>query len=91
MQKGDMVMADHPDSRSRELIRSYGVVQEITKTGSVIIAMADGSLINRNFNSIAVYIQPPSNWLELYQQQKVRFPLKQSMMGHSSYKKQKIH
>lgn len=88
MQKGDMVMADQPDSRSRERIRSYGFVQEITKTDGVIIAMADGSLINRRFNSIAVYIHPPPNWQELYEQQIIRSPLKQSMMSRASYKKQ---
>lgn len=37
MQKGDMVMADHPDSRARSFVRSYGIVQEITKVDGVII------------------------------------------------------
>ncbi|MGD9578968.1 MAG: hypothetical protein AB7Y74_12005 [Syntrophorhabdus sp.] len=87
MQKGDMVMADHPDSRCRNFIRSYGVVQEITKAGGVIIQMADGSLVNRNFNSIAVYIQPPSNWQELFEQQIVFSSQKTSMMTCSSFTK----
>jgi hypothetical protein len=88
MQKGDMVMADHPDSRSRKFIRSYGIVQEITKAGGVIIKMADGSLINRRFNSIAVYVQPPSNWRDLFEQQVVVFPEQQQMMARSSNTKQ---
>jgi len=78
--KGDIVIADHPDSRSNRLIRSYGIVQEFTEAGSVIIKMADGSMIERQFNSIAVYIQPPSNWQELYQQQVVFPPPKQQMI-----------
>ena len=69
MEKGDKVITDHPDSRSRSLIRSYGIVQEITKGGSVVIKMADGSIINRHLNAIAVYVQPPENWQELYEQQ----------------------
>lgn len=90
MQKGDMVMADHPDSRSRNFIRSYGIVQEITKADGVIIKMADGSLIKQQFNSIAVYIQPPSNWQELFTQQIVFYPPKQPMMANSSYTKRGI-
>lgn len=90
MQKGDMVMADHPDSRSRNFIRSYGIVQEITKADGVIIKMADGSLIKQQFNSIAVYIQPPSNWQELFKQQIVFYPPKQSMMGRSLSIKKRI-
>jgi len=62
MEKGDIVMADHPDTRSRKFVRFFGIVQEITEAGDVIIEMADGSLIKRKFQSIAVYIQPPSNW-----------------------------
>lgn len=73
MQKGDMVMADHPDSRSRELIRSIGIVKEFTKVDDVIIEMADGSFIKRKLQSIAVYIQPPSNWRELLTQQQIVF------------------
>lgn len=73
MRKGDIVMADHPDSRPKNLIRSYGIVKKITKVGDVIIEMADGSLIKRKYNSIAVYIQPPSNWQELFKQQQIVF------------------
>jgi hypothetical protein len=91
MQKGDIVMADHPDSRSRQFVRSYGVVQEITKGGGVIIQMADGSLINQQFNSIAVYIQPPANWQELFEQQTVFSPQKKQMMARSAYTKQRLY
>lgn len=73
MHKGDTVIAEHPDSRTKKIIRSYGIVHDITKQGNVIIEMADGSLIKRRFNSIAVFIQPPSNWQELYKQQHVSF------------------
>lgn len=68
MKKGDSVIANHPESGSREFVRSYGIVQEMTKSGGVVIELADGSLINRQINSVAVYIQPPSNWLELFRQ-----------------------
>jgi hypothetical protein len=90
MQKGDMVMANHPDSKSRKLKRSYGIVQEINKRGDVIIEMADGSLIKRKYQSIAVYIQPPSNWRELLTQQQIvsSQPMKQ-MMSHGSYPKRR--
>jgi hypothetical protein len=69
MQKGDIVIADNPDSTSRSINRSYGIVHEVNKAGTVIIEMADGSMIKRSFNSIAVYTHPPSNWQELFQQQ----------------------
>jgi hypothetical protein len=89
MQKGDIVMADHPDSRSRNYIRIYGIVQEITKAGGVIIAMADGSLIKPPFNSIAVYIQPPSNWQELLNQQRIEFsPSNNQMIARTPNLKQ---
>lgn len=90
MQKGDMIVADHPDSRSRELIRFFGIVQEITKLGDVIIEMADGSLIKRNIQSIAVYIQPPQNWRELLAKQEIVFsqPMNR-MMARSRYPKRR--
>lgn len=69
MKKGDFVIAEHPDTKSSKLKRSYGIVQDVTKAGIVIIKMADGSLIKRKFNSIATFVQPPSNWEELYRQQ----------------------
>lgn len=71
MQKGDIVIAEHPDSMSNRLIRSYGIIHEVTKAGTIIIAMADGSMIKRQVNSVAVYTKIPSNWQELYQQQVV--------------------
>ena len=90
MQKGDMVMADHPDSRSRNFIRSFGIVQKITKVGDVIIEMADGSLIKRKLQSIAVYIQPPSNWQEMFKQQQIVFSQSgNKMMARSSYPKRR--
>jgi hypothetical protein len=89
MQKGDSVIANHPDSRSNKLIRSYGIVQEITKAGSVTIKMADGSIIKQPLTSIAVYIQPPSNWQELYQQQVVLSQPKQRMLFGSLRPKQR--
>jgi hypothetical protein len=87
MHKGDIVIADHPDSKSNRLIRSYGIVQEITKAGIVLIEMADGSMIKRQYNAIAVYIQPPSNWQELYQQQVMSFKPKQRMMLRTAQSK----
>lgn len=81
MHKGDSVIADHPDSKSNRLIRSYGIVREITEAGNVIIEMADGSKIERKLNAIAVYIRPPANWQKLYQQQVVFCEPKQRMMS----------
>ncbi|NNK93411.1 MAG: hypothetical protein HKP41_03575 [Desulfobacterales bacterium] len=89
MHKGDIVIADHPDSRSNRFIRSYGIVQEVTKAGNVIIKLADGSLIKQQYNSIAVYIQPPSNWQDLYQQQVVFSPPKQQTIFRNSHDKQR--
>ena len=84
MQKGDVVIADNPGRRSREFVRSYGIVKEIRKKGGVIIEMADGSLIKRQINSIAVYIHPPSNWMELFKQQEIQFSQHtQHMMPHT--------
>lgn len=90
MKIGDMIMTDHPDSRSRGLIRSFGIVKEIPKVGDVIIEMADGSLIKRKFQSIAVYIQPPSNWPELLTQKQVMFPQQRNqMMARGSFTKKR--
>lgn len=88
MNKGDNVIANHPDSRSNRVIRSYGIVQEVTKAGSVTIKMADGSVIKQPISSIAVYIKSPSNWQELYQQQVVLSHPKQRMSFGSSRSRQ---
>ena len=66
MRKGDLVIADHPESESSILTRFYGIVLEISQTGNVIIELSDGSVIKRKSNSIAVYVHPPSNWQELF-------------------------
>lgn len=90
MQKGDSVMVNHPESRSKKSVRSYGIVHEIAEEGGgVIIEMADGSLINHQFNAIAVYIHPPANWDELFKQQKIVFSQrkKQAMIRTSSQNK----
>ena len=88
MYKGDSVIANHPDSMSNKLIRSYGIVQKITKAG-VVIKMADGSLIVRSLNSVAVYIKPPSNWQDLYEEQQIEFVLsKHPMIRKVSYSRQ---
>lgn len=73
MRKGDLVIVDDPQSESTALTRFYGIILEITKNSSVLIKLADGSVIRRQSNSVAVYIQPPSNWQELYEQQEVLF------------------
>jgi hypothetical protein len=73
MHIGDSVIADNPESRSSRLTRFYGIVHEITKTGSVLIELADGSVIKRGGNSVAAYIQAPSNWHDLYEQQEIAF------------------
>ncbi len=87
MYKGDSVIANHPDSMSNKLIRLYGIVQEITKAG-VAIKMADGSLVLRPFNSVAVYIQPPTNWQDLYEEQQIEFvQSKHPMIRRASYAK----
>jgi hypothetical protein len=89
MQKGDNVMVNHPESHSREFVRSYGIIHEITKAGGVIIEMADGSLIKPHFSSVAVYVHPPENWDELFQQQQIIFsqPKPRMMSRTSSLKK----
>lgn len=91
MQKGDIVIADNPDSTSRNLNRSYGIVHEVKKAGMVIIEMADGSMIKRPFNSIAVYIKPPSNWQELFQQQILFSPSSKRGIVPGSHKGQHHH
>lgn len=88
MQKGDIVIAEHPDSKVNKLIRSYGIVHEVTKSGSIIIEMADGSMIKRQFNSVAVYTKTPPNWPELYRQQVVLSQPKQRWILRGSHSKQ---
>ena len=87
MRKGDLVIADHPESESSILTRFYGIVLEIGQTGRVIIELADGSVIERQTNSIAVYVHPPSNWQELFKRQEVLFNrARQQLMGRNSKK-----
>ena len=87
MRKGDLVIADHPESESSILTRFYGIVVEISQTGSVVIELADGSMIERKRNSIAVYVHPPSNWRELFERQEVLFNRsRQPLMGRNSKK-----
>lgn len=73
MKKGDSVLTDHPERRSRQLVRSYGIVHEITAGKDVIIELVDGSLIRRNLNSVAVYIKRPANWQELFEKKQIIF------------------
>lgn len=73
MQIGDLVIADHPEGKSSILTRCYGIVLEISKAGCVTIKLADGSVIRRRCNSVAVYVHPPSNWQELFERQEVLF------------------
>ena len=84
MDKGDIVIAEHPDSKSSKLIRSYGIVHEVTKTGNVIIEMADGTKIKRRYSAVAVFTKPPSNWKELYRQQNISSKPRHRMMLRSS-------
>ncbi|MGI9535566.1 MAG: hypothetical protein ACR2PB_00745 [Desulfocapsaceae bacterium] len=87
MRKGDLVIADHPESESSILTRFYGIVLEISQSGSVVIELADGSVIERRSNSIAVYVHPPSNWQELFNRQEVLFNrTRQPLMGRNSKK-----
>jgi hypothetical protein len=73
MQKGDLVIVDDPGSASAALTRFYGIVLDATSRGNVSIELADGSVITRRRNSIAVYVRPPSNWRELFEKQEVLF------------------
>ena len=85
MRKGDFVIADHPESESSVLTRSYGIILEITNRGSVIIELADGSVIKRQRNSVAIYVQSPTNWQELFERQEVLFvPPRLSLINPSS-------
>ena len=87
MRKGDLVIADHPESESSILTRFYGIVLDISQAGRVIIELADGSVIERQTNSIAVYVHPPSNWQELFKRQEVLFNrARQPLMGRNSKK-----
>jgi len=91
MRKGDIVIVENPDSKSRRLVRSYGIVHEVKKTDVVIIEMADGSMLKRQPNSVAVYIQPPPNWEELYQQQIVVAEPKKHMVFRNLDSRQNSH
>lgn len=74
MRKGDLVIADDPESESTEHTRFYGIVIDVTRRGRVSIELADGSVITRQPNSIATYVHPPSNWQELFERQEVLSP-----------------
>ena len=48
--KGDIVIAENPNSKSNRLVRSYHIVHEVTKAGSVIIKMAADTMVKRQFS-----------------------------------------
>ena len=73
MQEGDLVIADDPESGSGVLSRIYGIILEMTGRDSVLIQLSDGTVIKRQRNSVAVYVQPPSNWKDLFTQQEKLF------------------
>ena len=71
MRKGDIVIADCPKRHSCQVSRFYGVVVDVVEGGNVIIELSDGSVMKRQSNSIAVYVQPPANWQHLFDQRNV--------------------
>ena len=73
MQEGDLVIADDPESETGALSRFYGIIVEITKRDAVLIQLSDGSVIRRQRNSVAVYVQPPPNWQDLFKRREVPF------------------
>ena len=85
MHKGDKVIVDHPERHTKALIRTYGVVLDIPEAGKVLIELADGSVIKRFDSSVAVYIQSPMNWQELFDKQRITFsqPIKSFMTSSS--------
>lgn len=91
MRKGDLVIADHPESESSILTRCYGIVVEITQIDNVLIELADGSIIKRKRNSVAVYVLPPSNWQELFERQEVLFFHPRQPMNNSNSKTSHNH
>lgn len=86
MQKGDLVIVDDPGSESAALTRFCGIVFDATGRGKVSIELADGSVITRGRNSIAVYVQPPSNWQELFERQEVLFHRPMRSLMHRNKK-----
>lgn len=88
MRKGDLVIADDPQSESSVMTRIYGIVLEISHRGTVLIELADGSVIKRQRNSIAVYVHPPENWQELFERQETLFiHARQPLIRHNSKKR----
>ena len=73
MHEGDLVIADDPESETGVLSRFYGIIIEITKRDAVLIQLSDGSVIRRQRNSVAVYVQPPPNWKDLFKRREVPF------------------
>jgi len=73
MHKGDKVIVDHPERDTTALVRTYGIVLDATEAGKVVIELADGSVIKRADSSVAVYIQSPMNWQELFDKQRITF------------------
>ena len=91
MQIGDPVLTDHPERRSRQFIRSFGIVRRIARNKDIIVELADGSVMRRSPNSVAVFVQPPANWRELFDRKHVVFshPGQQIMNGRNSRKQRK--
>ena len=89
MQIGDPVLTDHPERRSRQFIRSFGIVRRIARNKDIIVELADGSVMRRSPNSVAVFVHPPANWKELFARQHIVFsqPRQQIMSGRSQNKK----
>lgn len=87
MRKGDIVIADYPKRRSCKVSRFYGVVVDVVEGGNVIIELSDGSVIKRQSNSIAVYVQPPPNWKHLFTQRNIVLSANKTFSAMRSAKK----
>jgi hypothetical protein len=87
MREGDLVIADDPEGGSGGLTRFYGIILEMTGGDSVLIQLSDGSVIRRQRNSVAVYVQPPSNWQDLFQRQEVLFENPKQALFSTTLKK----
>ena len=87
MREGDLVIADDPEGGSGVLTRFYGIILEMTGGDSVLIKLSDGSVIRRQRNSVAVYVQPPSNWQDLFNRQEVLFENPKQALFSTTLKK----
>lgn len=72
MMAGQACMADGNCASGKIVHRIYGTILDPgTNGGMAKIQFDDGTVVSREKRNIAVFIQAPANWVQLYERQEI--------------------